>query len=92
MQKTTKRVLAFMLSLLMVVSMVLPTNVTAKTAKKTAKAKTTATATTAATTFQTKIEFEKANRFEQNGRNRIDKSLFSGYSGDGYVYLEAGWG
>ena len=85
MQKTTKRVLAFMLSLLMVVSMVLPTNAIAKTVKKTAKAATT-------TTFQTKIEFEKANRFEQNGRNRIDKSMFSGYSGDGYVYLEAGWG
>lgn len=85
MQKTMKRVLAFMLSLLMVVSMGLPTNAIAKTAKKTAKTSTT-------TTFQTKIEFEKANRFEQNGRNRIDKSMFSGYSGDGYVYLEAGWG
>lgn len=85
MQKTTKRVLAFMLSLLMVVSMVLPTNAIAKTVKKTAKAATT-------TTYQTKIEFEKVNRFEQNGRNRIDKSMFSGYSGDGYVYLEAGWG
>ena len=85
MQKTMKRVLAFMLSLLMVVSMGLPTNAIAKTVKKTVK-------TTAATTYQTKIEFEEANRFEQNGRNRIDKSMFSGYSGDGYVYLEAGWG
>ena len=38
------------------------------------------------------IEFEDANRYEQNGRNRVDSSMFSGYSGDGYVYLEAGWG
>ncbi len=74
MQKTTKRVLAFMLSLLMVVSMVLPTNAIAKTVKKTAKAATT-------TTYQTKIEFEKANRFEQNGRNRIDKFMFPGIPG-----------
>ena len=58
----------------MVVSMVLPTNAIAKTVKKTAKAATT-------TTYQTKIEFEKANRFEQNGRNRIDKFMFPGIPG-----------
>lgn len=38
--------------------------------------------------YQTRIEFEDANRYEQNGRNRIDSSMFSGYSGSGYVYLE----
>lgn len=85
MQKTTKRVLAFMLSLLMVVSMGLPTNAIAKTAKKTAKTSTT-------TTFQTKIEFEKANRFESNGSNKIANDQFSGYSGSGYLYLVSGWG
>ena len=85
MQKTMKRVLAFMLSLLMVVSMGLPTNAIAKTAKKTAKTSTT-------TTFQTKIEFEKANRFEANGSNKIAKDQFSGYSGSGYLYLVSGWG
>lgn len=42
--------------------------------------------------YQTRIEFEDANRYEQNGRNRIDSSMFSGYSGSGYVYLEQGWG
>ncbi len=39
-----------------------------------------------------RYEFEHANRFEQNGKNRIDSTLFSGYSGSGYVYLESGWG
>ncbi len=39
-----------------------------------------------------KIEFEDANRFEQNGSNRIESNTFSGYSGDGYLYLVSGWG
>lgn len=39
-----------------------------------------------------RYEFEHANRYEQNGRNRIENSGFSGYSGDGYLYLESGWG
>jgi len=42
--------------------------------------------------YYVKLEFEKENNFEQNGRNRVDASMFSGYSGDGYVYLETGWG
>ena len=37
------------------------------------------------------IEFEDQCRYEQNGRNRTDSSMFSGYSGSGYVYLEEGW-
>lgn len=45
-----------------------------------------------ASVYQTRVEFEDANRFESNGRNRVDSSMFSGYSGSGYVYLEAGWG
>lgn len=39
-----------------------------------------------------RYEFEHANRFEQNGKNRIENCSFSGYSGDGYLYLESGWG
>ena len=42
--------------------------------------------------FHEVIEFEDANRFEQNGRNEIDSTRFSGYSGSGYVYLVSGWG
>ena len=36
--------------------------------------------------FETVIEFEDAKRFEQNGRNELDSSRFSGYSGSGYLY------
>ncbi|MFG6369316.1 MAG: cellulase family glycosylhydrolase [Lachnospiraceae bacterium] len=39
-----------------------------------------------------RYEFEYANRYEQNGKNRIENSTFSGYSGSGYLYLESGWG
>ena len=42
--------------------------------------------------FETVIEFEDAKRFEQNGRNELDSSRFSGYSGSGYLYLVSGWG
>ncbi len=38
------------------------------------------------------IEFEDANKYEQNGSNYIDSSMFSGYSGSGYLYLVSGWG
>lgn len=38
------------------------------------------------------IEFEDADRYEQNGSNYIDASKFSGYSGSGYLYLASGWG
>ncbi len=38
-----------------------------------------------------RYEFENANIYEQNGQNRIDSS-FSGYSGNGYLYLVSGWG
>lgn len=43
-------------------------------------------------TYKEVIEFEDANRFEQNGSNYIDSSMFSGYSGSGYLYLVSGWG
>ena len=39
-----------------------------------------------------RYEFEYANRYEQNGQNRIENSTFPGYSGSGYLYLESGWG
>ena len=39
-----------------------------------------------------RYEFEYANRYEQNGQNRIENSKFPGYSGSGYLYLESGWG
>lgn len=39
-----------------------------------------------------RYEFEYANRYEQNGQNRIENSTFPGYSGNGYLYLESGWG
>lgn len=42
--------------------------------------------------FTSKVEFEDARRFEKNGMNQIDKAGFSGYSGDGYLYLVSGWG
>ena len=42
--------------------------------------------------FATRFEFEDANRYEQNGNNRIEASTFSGYSGNGYLYLASGWG
>ena len=42
--------------------------------------------------FRQVIEFEDANSFEQNGSNYIDSSMFSGYSGSGYLYLVSGWG
>lgn len=42
--------------------------------------------------FTGRFEFEDQGRYEQNGRNRVDSGMFSGYSGSGYVYLEAGWG
>ena len=74
MQKTTKRVLAFMLSLLMVVSMVLPTNAIAKTVKKTAKAATT-------TTYQTKIEFEKATVLNRTEETVLTSLCFPGIPG-----------
>ena len=43
-------------------------------------------------TYKEVIEFEDANRYEQNGSNYIDSSMFSGYSGSGYLYLVSGWG
>ena len=46
----------------------------------------------AANTYSEVIEFEDANKYEQNGRNYIDSSMFSGYSGSGYLYLVSGWG
>lgn len=42
--------------------------------------------------YRTVVEFEDANRFEQNGSNRVESNTFSGYSGSGYVYLVSGWG
>ncbi len=48
--------------------------------------------TPAPESYSVVVEFEDALRFEDNGRNRVDASMFSGYNGDGYVYLEAGWG
>ena len=39
-----------------------------------------------------KIEFEDANRFSSDWGNKVDNSMFSGYSGSGYVYLTSGWG
>lgn len=57
---------------------------------------TTAFETTASSESNSKsgnrYEFEYANRYEQNGQNRIENSKFSGYSGSGYLYLESGWG
>ncbi|HAU87100.1 MAG TPA: hypothetical protein DCW90_16915, partial [Lachnospiraceae bacterium] len=38
-----------------------------------------------------KIEFEDANHFSSDSGNRIDNQMFSGYSGNGYVYLTSGW-
>jgi hypothetical protein len=57
---------------------------------------TTAFETTASSESNSKsgnrYEFEYANRYEQNGQNRIESSKFPGYSGSGYLYLESGWG
>ena len=50
-----------------------------------------ASAAESGVSYSQTIEFEDQQRFEQNGRNRTDSSMFSGYSGSGYVYLEAGW-
>lgn len=38
-----------------------------------------------------KIEFEDANHFSSDSGNRTDNQMFSGYSGNGYVYLVSGW-
>lgn len=38
-----------------------------------------------------KIEFEDANYFSSDSGNRIDNQMFSGYSGNGFVYLTSGW-
>ena len=51
----------------------------------------TADAAESNTSYSQTIEFEDQKLYEQNGRNRTDSSMFSGYSGSGYVYLEAGW-
>ena len=42
--------------------------------------------------YYEKVEFETANRFSSDSGNRVENSQFSGYSGDGYVYLVSGWG
>ena len=82
MQREFKKTLSAALGGLLVASMVVSTpSVTVSAANSKASQK-----------YQTRIEFEDANRFEQNGKNRIDSSMFSGYSGSGYVYLEEGWG
>jgi len=36
-------------------------------------------------------EFENANKFSNNEGNKIANDQFSGYSGNGYVYLASGW-
>lgn len=82
MQREFKKTLSAALGGVLVASMVISTpSVTVSAANGKASEK-----------YQTRIEFEDVNRFEQNGRNRVDSSMFSGYSGSGYVYLEAGWG
>ena len=81
MQRKTKKALALVTGLLMVVTMLVPAINSAKVAKAATKS-----------IFKKVIQFEDAKRFENNGRNRIDSSMFSGYSGSGYLYLEAGWG
>ena len=50
------------------------------------------TQNTGSTSSVSVYEFENQKHFEQNGRNRVESSQFSGYSGNGYVYLESGWG
>ena len=41
--------------------------------------------------FKQVIEFEDANRFSSDSGNGIRNNEFSGYSGNGYVYLASGW-
>lgn len=36
-------------------------------------------------------EFESANHFSNDYGNKVANDAFSGYSGDGYVYLASGW-
>ena len=43
-------------------------------------------------TYQQVIEFENSANYESNGNNSIESSQFSGYSGNGYLYLASGWG
>lgn len=82
MQKRWKRIFSCVLAAAMVLPMNL--NVMGKTEK--------AAGTGGKGIFKEVIEFEDANHFEQNGRNQITSSGFSGYSGSGYLYLVSGWG
>lgn len=82
MRRKTKRVLSFAMGVLLFVSMLF---VAPKQTAEAAENRTDGS-------FREKIEFEDANRFEENGMNYIDSSLFSGYSGSGYLYLVSGWG
>lgn len=45
----------------------------------------------AASSSYQKIEFEDADCFSSDSGNRTDNQMFSGYSGNGYVYLASGW-
>lgn len=40
---------------------------------------------------KTTIQFEDANRFSTDYGNKIANDQFSGYTGNGYVYLASGW-